>query len=678
MLTSRGWWLLLALIAMLGVGAWGPIQQISLIAIALLIWYAWEWIRFVLCIRIAVPAIRLEREVWDARGPVGTLWEGRTFDVHVTLRFDRELGRPFLFARDAVPFGVDVTEGEYQAAGFLRSDETLSIQYTIRCTAAGLTRFEGVRVQLADLQGLFYHPAFVRAPAEFRVLPVLTSRRSTLASTKRVNELPPPGVHRLRRPGSGSELLDLRDYMPGDPPKTIAWKISARRDRLITKEFESEVPIRCTLFLDTSASVRVPALCPPSTGEEDVWRPGRALDRLIEIAAGVVQANALLRDLTVLCLFDEHASTIIKPDRTGPRLTQMLHRLADAAALVPIAARVDPELLLSTAYSFAHEVYPDLLARDVNSVPAWLNWFVTFPGQRRTRPGMLRRLYRHRLMLFLSGFLGVPLLSVLVYAATVALVVFTRQSQDTIAKTIGRGLAITAALSALSVVCSTLFFLVSSLLGERLRRSQSWRKRLAALLAVHYGPVPGGLAALLEDDDQFSLLVQRFLGEHRVPYALPLYDADGRYLFSSSGKISVLANTLTQAVGRGRDNELFVLLADVLELDQDLEPLLRAVKVALARHHQVMFVCPWPPTVPLPDSEPAANGPTWVMPSPPDAKPLPRGLAPWTTGRFQAAYERARKTFGRIGVQVVCAATEQPVALILERIERLRRLRRVH
>ena len=67
---------------------------------------------------------------------------------------------------------------------------------------------------------------------------------------------PPPGVHRLKRPGGGSELLDLRDYMPGDPPKMIAWKPSARKDKLFTKEFESEVPVRCTLFVDASESTR--------------------------------------------------------------------------------------------------------------------------------------------------------------------------------------------------------------------------------------------------------------------------------------------------------------------------------------------------------------------------------------------------------------------------------------
>src|SRR5204862_3680248 len=109
-------------------------------------------------------------------------------------------------------------------------------------------------------QGFFYQVAFVPGVLLLRVLPPLTDADGLRPGTKRFNLLPPPGTHRLRFPGSGSELLDLRDYLPGDPPRTIAWKVSARRDRLITKEFESEVPVRCTLFVDASNSVRVPSL----------------------------------------------------------------------------------------------------------------------------------------------------------------------------------------------------------------------------------------------------------------------------------------------------------------------------------------------------------------------------------------------------------------------------------
>jgi uncharacterized protein (DUF58 family) len=673
MLTHRAWWLFLTLLGMLFAGVRMGAPLVAGVALVVLVWFCWEWLRFVICVRVAVPAMLVDREVGDERGRVTTLWAGRTFEVRVALRAIRRPGVEFAAADDAVPFGLEPAGGEASARGPLAPGRPLTLGYRVRCTAAGLARFEGVNVRVADLQGLFYHVAFVRAPVVFPVLPVLADRRATLAATKRVNELPPPGVHRFRRPGSGSELLDLRDYLPGDPPKTIAWKVSARRDRLITKEFESEVPIRCTLFVDTSSSVRVPALAPPA-GDGGPWRSVRALDRLVEIAAGVVQANTARRDLTVVCLFDESASEVIRPGRTGPRLTQMLHRLAGAAALDPTAARTDPERLLPLATAFAREVYPDLMAQDVNAVPWWVKWFAAYPAGSRTRPGWLRRVHRTRLRVLLAGTLGVPVFTLLTYAAAVAYVVFAHKPQELIAKTIARGLVLTVALSALSTAASVGWFACVSLFSLRARRFQDWRKRLAALLALRYGAGPGGLSALLEDDDQLSLHLQHFLGEHRVPYSLPLYGADGRYLFGAVGKVPVLAKALVRAVGRGRDNELFVLLADVLEIDQNLEPLLRAVRVALGRHHQVLLVCAWPPAVALP-GWPAAKP---AAPPAPGTKPLPPELADLATRRLHVAYRRARLTFGRLGVQIVCAASDEPVALILDRIERMRRLRRVH
>ena len=147
------------------------------------------------------------------------------------------------------------------------------------------------------------------------VLPKLVDAEARQRATKRFNLLPPPGIHRLRRPGSGSELLDLRDYRPGDPPKRIAWKASARRDKLITREFESEVPIRCTLFLDASDAVR---LGPPGKN---------ALAGLAAIAATVAQAAAGNRDLVGLAVCDRRHGRLRRP---GP--VAVAHRRPAAAA----------------------------------------------------------------------------------------------------------------------------------------------------------------------------------------------------------------------------------------------------------------------------------------------------------------------------------------------------------
>jgi hypothetical protein len=215
------------------------------------------------------------------------------------------------------------------------------------------------------------------------------------------------------------------------------------------------------------------------------------------------------------------------------------------------------------------------------------------------------------------------------------------------------------------------------LLAER--RNYMRRKQLAALLAVQYEIGPGGLAALLEDDLLCSRCLQRFLADHQVSADIPLYDFQGRYLFAAQKKIDVLTKALLRSVARGRDNELFVLLADVLELDDRLEPLLAAVKVALARHHHVMLVCPWPPGLPPALEESAADAnprlPGWL--SQVNDSPMLHALLRRTNVlRFHAAYRRVRRMFSRLGVPVIMAVQEDSVRLILDRLERLRAMER--
>ena len=43
-----------------------------------------------------------------------------------------------------------------------------------------------------------------------------------------------------------------------------------------------------------------------------------------------------------------------------------------------------------------------------------------------------------------------------------------------------------------------------------------------------------------------------------------------------------------------------------------------------------------------------------------------------TAARFQRAFADLRRTFGRLGVPVICAANEDSVPLILDRMDRLR------
>jgi hypothetical protein len=446
-------------------------------------------------------------------------------------------------------------------------------------------------------------------------LPPLSDARGHIPSVKRHNLIPLMGNHPHRRPGSGSELLELRDYLPGDPPKRIAWKASARRDQLMTKEFESEVPVRCTLFLDASNSVRV-----GQVGKN-------ALARLVEIAAAVTQANASARDLTGLCLFDESGvQKMVRPKRGSPHLYQITNLLADAADLFPRTDHVPLARLLPLACGVLQDLYPDWLDREVNSWPFWLPFWSPQPWYTIPGPRWKSRSWREW-----------PIVKVnLMRKAFLSRIPFSAWFSPS---------------------------------GHRLYR---WRKQVAAVLSVRYGLGPGGLALLLEDDSACNHYVQRFLIEHQIPCPMPFYDPHGQYLFGAEGKIDILAKALTHSVLRGRDNELFVLLVDFLETGPHLEKIVRAVRVALGRHHQVLVVCPWPANVDLPKGHQKG-----MERNKENSKPnLQDLLSQASTLRIHQGFAHVQQSFAKVGVRVLCAPEDEAIAMILQRMRQLRSLQR--
>jgi uncharacterized protein (DUF58 family) len=657
MLTPRGWMLLFLDVLLLVFVVVFYSTTLAVICLALLSWFLGEWLLFVVRVGLVRRGLSVWRQVRDERGAVDSLWAGWNFEVEVELRATGSVGVPYARVSDWVPFNVERIRGEVETDGPLGKGRPLRLSYRMHCRSAGQVRFEGVGVQFCDLHGLFYLEIFVAGPRVFRVLPPLTDIKGHAPAAKRHNLMPLFGIHRHRRPGSGSELLDLREYFPGDPPKTIAWKASARRDKLMTKEFESEVPVRCTLFVDTSHSVRV--------GRQG----GNALARLIEISSGVVQASLGARDLTGLCLFDEKSTAAVRPARGRRHLIQLLHRLADAASLAPSSGETKLPLVLPLAYGLAYEVYPEQFRQDLNAFPWYLPVLFPQPAWTMRRPAWGDRLAT-RLNWFAPRMLALGLFSFASLVSFSLVLVASGEVRSALgAVAWGFGsLFLGAAPMALTLPFNTLR-LLSGVRG----RQYLQRKRLAALLAVRHGLGPGGLPLLMEDEERLTVHLQRFLAEHQVPYPLSLYDDKGRYLFTSPEKVHELSGGLLAAVGKGHDNELFVLLADLLELDEPaLEPLLRAIKVARARHHRVLVVCPWPPGVPPPSEKPRRRRrrrrgePDWLR----------RAVLDAMFGRLHRAFRKLRRTFARLGVQVVCAENADSVSLILRRLDQLRSVQR--
>ena len=592
MMTARGRWMALPAMIGLFLGVLQRNPELSLLSLSVLLWLAAEWTLFCWRVRYELPRLHIERVVNGLSEPTGRLWAGRTATivVKVTLkpgRFSvvrtptselamrpdvgvRTTGRttptgglsPVVLIHDVVPENIEVlsrNHADQRLSGNqfeLRFRTTaVTLEYHVRVRAAGEVTLPGVRLRLQDAQGFFLAERFIHLPQTFRVLPAFAVAGDVQPLVKRTNSLPQHGIHRLQRSGLGSELLELREYVAGDPPKAIAWKVSARRDKLMTRQYESEVPVRVQLFVDGSLGTRLGGFgC-------------RLLDQMTFVAASVARVAISVGDPVGAMLFDERETRRLPP-LTGER---GFYRLLDALADFSINPAVPPQSLsprmISAAMSLAGERYPELLDNRVNQVP-----FTLWPMLPRSR-----RRFREQ-------------------------------------------------------------FLLAGVLAEVFQLSAAQQVRL-----VH-------------DSSYMAEHIQRFLDQSGVAWMEPVDEEDQQ--IAHRARIELLSDSLVKAVSHARDNEVFVVLANLLEHASDIKQLLPAVKMALGRHHRVAFVCP-SPTFRRPTTASTIH----------KSNSIGDLLAAAEQIQMREEVAKLHRKLRRLGATVTCSGEQEAIHLVLSEME---------
>ncbi len=491
-MTALARWLALPAIAGLFLGILRQQTGLSLLSLSVLIWLLVEWIYFTWRVWFELPQLKFERSVNGRTEPRGILWAGRHVSVEVRLTSTRIGIGANMQIRDIVPENLSVLDQDNDVS--IRSRiHTAIFQYRGKVLGAGQLRLPGFRIVMTDRQGFFRAERFIPLVQNFRVLPAYQHTADAQPMVKRINSLPQHGIHRLQRSGMGSELLELREYAAGDPPKSIAWKVSARRDKLMTRQYESEVPVRLQLFIDGSLGTRA--------GGYGM----RLLDQMNFVAASVAKAATSVGDPVGAMLFDERGLRRI-PSGTGDR---GFHRLLEAMADFSVNPSPVPDRLsnplLEAAMTVAAEQFPELLDSRVNQIPL-------------------------------------------------------------------------------------LLFPISPWSHRRLRE----RYRLAAVLAQLYELSPMKQLQLVYDDPLMATFAQHFLSQSGLSWMEPVVSIRNRGFHDGMARMQILSTALSRAVAQARDNEVFVILADLLECVPSLSHLMPAIKMALARHHRVAIVCPSP------------------------------------------------------------------------------------
>jgi uncharacterized protein (DUF58 family) len=109
------------------------------------------------------------------------------------------------------------------------------------------------------------------------------------------------GLHRSPYRGFSAEFAEYRQYIPGDDPSWVDWKVYARTDRYYVRKFEAETNLECTILLDTSASMGY------GSGALTKLQYGSCL------AAAIAWLVAGQRDAVGLMAFDEKVHLRIPP-----------------------------------------------------------------------------------------------------------------------------------------------------------------------------------------------------------------------------------------------------------------------------------------------------------------------------------------------------------------------------
>ena len=166
--------------------------------------------------------------------------------IKVTLTIENKGGSiSFLEIYDEIPSILDIIDGSNYAAVSFRRNESIILNYEIKCTLRGRYHLGPLHIRIRDFLGLFYREETIEVPSVITILPRWEDIKSMrIRGGKQLGVIPSTSL------GIGTEFHGLREYKTGDPFKQINWKASARWNQLIINEYEKEKRRDAIILID--------------------------------------------------------------------------------------------------------------------------------------------------------------------------------------------------------------------------------------------------------------------------------------------------------------------------------------------------------------------------------------------------------------------------------------------
>jgi len=165
--------------------------------------------------------------------------------------------------------------------------------------------------------GLGRHRMRLPLPWDVVVYPPLVSvrLRASVADAQRRREA---GMKRIRQLGEGRLFESLREWGPGDDLRHIDWKATARRGKVITRQYEAERRQQVLLVLDTGRLMTA-----------DVAAGVARLDFAVQAALELAYAAAQYDDNVGVMTFADGVQHFVAPERGRTGVRRVLDVLAE-------------------------------------------------------------------------------------------------------------------------------------------------------------------------------------------------------------------------------------------------------------------------------------------------------------------------------------------------------------
>ena len=253
--------------------------------------------------REAPPAFSVGRAL-----PVSYLWKNRG-RRRVRLRIKEHLPEPLGGVR------APLREVTIEALGQTR--EQLSVMPARRGKGKGGTIYSRILGPL----GLAWRQATRQLPWDATVYPSLigASVRALPTQATRRREA---GFRNIRRLGEGRMFETLKEWVPGDDTRTIDWKATGRRGKVMARQYEDERRQQVLLVIDAGRQM---------TAESDgVSRLEAVINAALQLAHSVIDHD----DNVGLMVFADEVQTFVAPGRGRRALRAVLDGLASAEGRV--------------------------------------------------------------------------------------------------------------------------------------------------------------------------------------------------------------------------------------------------------------------------------------------------------------------------------------------------------